>query len=111
MADLIKVVQGDTYPTVTLTLTNQQTGAALNLSSSSTVVRVYFREAGSETILSTITCTKVTPTAGVVSFDFSDNVLDVDPGMYEGEVEVDFGSGATLTDFEILKFKVRKQFS
>lgn len=110
MADLIKVVQGDTYPTITLTLTNQQTGAALNLSNATTVVRVYFRAAGSETILSTMTCTKVTPSAGVVSFDFSNDVLDVDPGLYEGEVEVDY-NGATLTDFEILKFKVRKQFS
>ena len=109
MASVIKVVQGDTKPDITLTLTDQVTGNPLDLSSITTIVRVKFRPAGSEDTPSVITCTKVDPTNGVVRFDFSGNILDVEPGAYEAEVEVDF-SGATHTVYDVLKFRVRAEF-
>ena len=110
MAERIKLVQGDSLPYIKLTLSDPITGAAVNLSEPEIVVRVYFRAAGSTTILSTILCEKVTGgTGGQVRFNFAPDVLDVDPGPYEGEVEIDF-DGQTQTVYEVLKFNVRSQF-
>jgi hypothetical protein len=111
MADKIKLVQGDTFPIVRLTLTDPVTGSAINLSDSTTSIKVYFREAGTTTILATISCTKLNGgSTGQVQFNFSSGVLNVEPGAYEGEIEINF-DGQTQTVYELLKFTVRKQFS
>lgn len=107
----IKLVQGDELPYVKLTLTDSSTGNAINLSDSGVTVRVYFRAAGDTTVLSTITCEKVDGGAnGQVRFNFSNGVLDVEPGLYEGEVEIDF-DGQFQTVYQVLKFNVRSQFA
>jgi len=107
----INLVQGDNLPYIKLTLTDPSTGAAINLSDSEIVVRVRFRASGSSTVLSTITCEKVSGgTGGQVRFNFGPGVLDVEPGPYEGEVEVDF-DGQLQTVYEVLKFNVRSQFA
>lgn len=111
MADKIKLVQGDTFPIVRLTLTDPVKGSAINLSDSTTSIKVYFREAGTTTILATISCTKLNGgSTGQVQFNFSSGVLNVEPGAYEGEIEINF-DGQTQTVYELLKFTVRKQFS
>jgi hypothetical protein len=111
MAERIKLVQGDTLPNIRLTLTDPTTGSAINVSDPGVVVRVYFRAAGSATVLSTITCEKVDGGAtGVVRFNFQNGVLDVEPGPYEGEVEIDF-DGQIQTVYDVLKFNVRSQFA
>ena len=105
----IKLVQGDNLPYVKLTLTDQGTGAPINLSDGSVAVRVLFRAAGSDTVLSTITCEKVNGgSTGIVRFNFANDELDVDPGMYEGEIELDF-DGQTQTVYDVLKFGVRSR--
>ena len=108
--DTIKLVQGDTKPTIQLTLTDEVTGNPYDLSDANTTVRVYFRARGTTTLLSTIACTKTDAVNGVVTFDFSNNVLDVDPGLYEGEIEVDL-NGAKHTVYQVLKFRVREDFA
>jgi hypothetical protein len=111
MADRIKLVQGDNLPYVRLTLTDPADGTAIRIDDPDVIVRVYFRAAGSETVLSTILCEKVGDgTTGQVRFNFPDGVLDVEPGPYEGEVEIDF-DGQTQTVYEVLKFNVRSQFA
>lgn len=111
MSNKIKLVQGDNLPYVRLILTDPTTGAPVNVSDPSIVVRVYFRAAGTEDVLSTIVCTKVPGGLNnVVRFNFPDGVLDVEPGPYEGEVEIDF-DGQIQTVYEVLKFNVRSQFA
>lgn len=111
MADRIKLVQGDTLPYIKLTLTDPATGEAINVADADVIVRIHFRAAGSDTILSTIVCEKVDGgTTGVVRFNFANGALDVDPGPYEGEVEIDF-DGQTQTVYDVLKFNVRSQFA
>lgn len=111
MAGKIKLVTGDNLPYVRLTLTDPTTGNPINVSNSDITVRVYFRAAGSETVLATIVCEKVNGgTNGVVRFNFPGTTLNVDPGLYEGEVEVDF-DGQTQTIYETLKFVIREQFA
>ena len=109
MSDKIKLVQGDTRPYITLTLKDAD-GTAINLSGAS--VNVYFRAAGSTTVLSTIPCTIINGgTAGQVSFNFPGTTLNVDPGMYEGEVSINFGANDVQTVYDVLKFQVRQQFA
>lgn len=109
MAEVIKVVQGDTKPLITVTLTDDATGAPFDLSNPATSVVVKFRAAGTTDAPQVISCAKTDAVNGVVEFDFSGGVLDVDPGLYEGEIEVDLG-GATHTVYDVLKFRVRPQF-
>lgn len=107
MAERIKLVRGDNRPYIRLTLKNAD-DTALNLSSAT--VRVRFRATGSTTVLSTIICSQPNGgTDGVISFNFAGATLDVAPGYYEGEVEVDFG-GEKQTVYDVLKFNVREQF-
>lgn len=111
MSGRIKLVQGDNLPYIKLSLTDPATGEKINVSDDDIFVRVYFRAAGSTQILSTIVCEKLNGgTTGEVRFNFPDGVLDVEPGPYEGEVEIDF-DGQIQTVYEVLKFNVRSQFA
>jgi hypothetical protein len=108
--DVIRLVSGDELPLIVLTLTNDITNTPMDLSSSTTVVQVKFRAAGTTTVLSTIPCTKLSSgTTGQVQFGFTGGVLDVDPGMYEGEVVVSF-NGDIQTVYDTLRFTVRDNF-
>jgi hypothetical protein len=109
MADVIRLVQGDSKPDILLSLTDENTGLPLDLSAATTTVRVKFRAAGSETLLSTITCSKTDAVNGKVSFNFAGGVLTVPAGMYEGEIEILFDTQAQ-TVYDVLKFRVRGQF-
>lgn len=107
MAEKIKLVQGDNRPYISLTLKNAD-GTVVNVASAT--VRVKFRAAGTTTTLSTITCSKPNGGSdGYVVFNFPGTTLNVTPGAYEGEVEIDFG-GEVQTVYDVLKFTVRPQF-
>lgn len=106
----IKLVQGDNLPIVTLTLTDAQTGNAIDLSASTTTVVVKLRSATGTSILSTLACTKTNGGAdGVVSFSFPSTTLSIPAGQYQGEIEMSF-NGQILTVFDLLQFTVRAQF-
>jgi len=110
MSEKIKLVTGDNRPYVRVTLTDKD-GTPVNLSDSTTSVVVHFRATGSETVLQTLTCNKVgTGEDGIVAFNFPAGALDIDPGPYEGEVEIDF-DGEKQTVYQPLKFIVREQFA
>lgn len=106
---VIKLVQGDNRPYIKMTLTNAD-GSAVDVSNSSTIVQVLFRQAGTSAVLSTITCTKPNGGAdGIVQFNFPGTTLSVTPGSYEGEIQITFGS-EIQTVYDVLKFYVRQQF-
>ena len=110
MADVIRVVKGDEKPDIVLTLTDEATGGAINLSAASTSVSIKFRKQNSTTVLSTISTVKVgTGATGQVQFDFTGNVLDVDAGMYEGEVIITFNTDVQ-TVYDLIRFRVRDSF-
>ena len=108
MSDIIKLVQGDTLPVVTVTLTDGVTGVAVDLTGATVVVK--FRAAGTTPVLSTLAGTLVTPVSGVFSFSFPSPTLDVNPGLYEGEVQVTFSGGGIQSAYDLLKFRVREDF-
>lgn len=108
--DVIRLVKGDERPVIVLTLTDDITNSPIDLSHSTTVVTVKFRLAGTTTLLSTIPCSKLgAGTTGQVQFNFSGGVLDVDPGMYEGEIVINF-NGEVQTVYDTLRFTVRENF-
>ena len=108
MAERIRLVQGDNRPYIRMTL-RQTDGTAMDLQNATSVV-VHFRRAGDTAVLSTLVCTKLDGGAGgEVSFNFPGQALNVQPGPYEGEIEIDF-DGEKQTVYEVLKFTVRPQF-
>jgi hypothetical protein len=107
VATRIKLVQGDNRPYIRMTL-RQADGSPMNLQNASVVV--HFRRAGEAEVLSTLACTRLDGGAfGEVTFHFPGQTLDVEPGAYEGEIEIDF-DGEKQTVYELLKFTVRPQF-
>ena len=108
--DVIRLVKGDERPVIVLTLTDDITNSPIDLSLSTTTVQVKFRKAGTTTLLSTMNCSKLSGgTTGQVQFNFSGGVLDVDPGMYEGEIVISF-NGDVQTVYDTLRFTVRENF-
>lgn len=108
--DVIRLVAGDERPVVILTLTDDITGGVIDLSAASTTVLIKFKAAGGSNILSAITCTKLSGgTTGQVQFDFTGGVLDVDPGSYEGEIQINY-NGQIQTVYDVLRFTVRDNF-
>lgn len=109
MSSKIKLVQGDNRPYITLTLTAAD-GTPINLAGAS--VNVYFRAVGSTTVLATLPCALVLGgTTGKAIFNFPGTALNVDPGLYEGEVSITFGTNDVQTAYDVLKFQVRQQFA
>ncbi len=108
--DVIRLVKGDERPVIVLTLTDDVTGSAIDLSLTTTTVSVKFSKAATTTVLSTISCSKIgSGTTGQVQFSFVGGVLDVDPGMYEGEVIINFNT-EVQTVYDVLRFTVRENF-
>tara|TARA_R100001510_G_C7630330_1_gene189292 strand:+ start:294 stop:971 length:678 start_codon:yes stop_codon:yes gene_type:complete len=111
MADIIRLVKGDELPNIIITLTDDVANTVLDVSAGTTIVKVKFKAVGGTSTLNTITCTNLTDgTDGKVQFNFSGNVLNVDPGEYEGEIIVDF-NGQLQTVYDVLRFRVRENFS
>ena len=109
MAERIKLVQGDTRPYVRVTLKDLD-GLPIDVSTADVLFK--FRAAGSTTTLFQTPCTKQSGGHdGVVVFSFPSGALNVDPGPYEGEIEIDFGAGDIQTVYDLLKFTVRAQFT
>lgn len=109
MTGRIRLVQGDTRPYIRLTLKDAD-GNPINVANA--VVRIKFRASGATQSLFTIICLQPNGgTDGMVVFSFPAGALNVDPGPYEGEVEIDFGVNDVQTVYDLLKFSVRAQFN
>ena len=121
--DEIQVVANDTKPEINLTLKDSNTAASgqtLDPDASATwapiditapTIKVKFRALGSSTVLDTMTCVKVAPTAnGTCYMPWNATTLAVAAGTYEGEIYLTYTSGAILTLYDRLKFKVRDDF-
>ena len=119
----INLVANDTKPEINLTLKDSNTAAAgltLDPDDSSTwavidisdpAVTVKFRALGTTSVLDTMTCIKVAPyTNGACFMTWNADTLAVSAGTYEGEIELTYASGAVLTLYDRLKFKVRADF-
>lgn len=87
---IVRLVQGDRRPIVTVQLTDKSTGAAVDIDAATTSVYLKFKLQNATTVLQTITGDKVAGFPGLVSFTFPAAALDVAAGTYQGEVSIDF---------------------
>lgn len=126
MADKIYLVQNDTRPTLTVSLTDQATGLPININGATP--KLYLRQVGSTTVKATLTGVviggavqadgtingnapyNVAGVGGRCAFNWSSDALNT-AGDFEGEVEIFFPDGTTQTVYQTLKFKVRQEFS
>lgn len=111
MADKIKLVRNDTAPQIRLTITDQESGAAVNLTGAT--VTLHFRAVGSTTVLFSRAAVINPETAeqGIAIIAWAVGDLDLEAGDYEGEVEVVKSGGTRETIYDILKFKLREEFA
>lgn len=126
MANRIKLVQGDTYPQINVTIYDEATGKPTDLRQATVLLK--FRETGSTTIRSTLTGsltagftdengnTVYNPApydedggGGGVVFSWDADDLDV-AGSFEGEVEVTFPNNRIQTVYDVVRFQIREQF-
>lgn len=110
MAEKIKLVQGDTKPAIVCRLTDDTTGLPLGISGAT--VRLKFRAAGATTLAATVTGSVTDGANGEVVFypASAPEMLQGDPGDYEGEIEITFADNTVQTVYDLLKFKLREDF-
>lgn len=129
MSQKIKLVQGDTKPQLRYVVSDETTGAIVNLAGATVLLK--FRAAGAQDILFTLTgylqsglesedgtvaqaapgeAYEVPGSGGRVAFQFNPGNLDIEPGVYEGELEVTFADSSIQTVYSVTKFQVRAQF-
>ncbi len=109
--DTFYYVQGDTGPQLKLTLTDEDTGTATDLTGAT--VKMHFRAAGETTVLysKTLYVNPGTPTLGIAIVNWATGELDYDAGTYQGEIEVTKASGQIETIYDTIKFKIREDFA
>lgn len=105
----INLVSGDNRPSIELTLTREDTGSVIDLSSAT--VQLKFRKKGGTTVLVTKSsvANSTQAEAGKAIFQWAAGDLNVSPGSYEGEVSFTSG-GNTETVIELLDFYLRDDF-
>jgi BppU N-terminal domain len=108
MSDKIKLVQGDTRPSIQVTLTDENTGNVIDITGAT--IKMFFRAVGSTAILDTLNGVITNPTGGVVVFSWNSNTLATADGQYEGEVQTTFADNTIQTAYSLLKFVVRADF-
>ena len=104
------LVQGDTGPQIKVTVTRDETGEVVDMSGGT--VRLKIRKKNVPTVILTLTATDVGTNLedGIAIFVFGDGDLDIDPGNYEGEIEITFDDSTVETIYELIEFFVREDF-
>jgi hypothetical protein len=110
MSEKIRLVRNDTRPALVCTITDDTTGAAINITGAT--VRLKFRAAGVETLTATVVGAVTNGAAGQVAFypASAPEMLQGEPGDYEGEIEITFADSQIQTVYDVLRFKIREDF-
>jgi hypothetical protein len=103
------LVTDDTNTSVKLSLVRQDTGLPVDCSTSTVVLK--FRKRGTKIILFNLTgeIAAGSPT-NEITFSFANNLINLAPGLYEGEIEVTDNTSNIESVYEVLKFQVREDF-
>jgi hypothetical protein len=110
MSEKIKLVQGDTRPALVCNITDESTGAAINVTGCTAVLK--FRAMGSPTLQATVPGSITDGANGQITFYPASEpaMLQGTAGEYEGEIEITFTDGQIQTVYDPLKFRVREDF-
>lgn len=107
----IRLVKNDTGPQVQLTLTDDATGAAVNLSGATATLHMKSLTTGTVVLSRPLTIPTGTASQGIAIVVWGTNDLNQTPGDYDGEVEIVFATGMRQTVYDVLKFRLRDQFA
>jgi hypothetical protein len=102
------LTQGDSASQVKSTLTREDTGLAVDMSTKTSLLKV--RQRGSSTVLFELTGVNINAPEGEILYSFSTNLNTIDPGYYEGEIEVTNLDGTFESVYELLAFQIRGGF-
>lgn len=110
MSTYIKLVQNDDRPSLVVTLTDEESGEPINITGCE--IRLYFRLAGETALKGIIPGQVLNGATGLGIFHWSSvpDILDGEPGVYQGEIKIIFPDGTVQTAWDILKFKLREKF-
>lgn len=107
MAIVIPLVQGDTRPTIKVTIFDEfKPDESFNISGTSILLKVRVLDVPG--ITSTLTGTILDGLRGIVVFDFEPDTLQED-GEYEAEIEITYPSGDVHTVYDKIYFAVREE--
>ncbi|RLB68899.1 MAG: hypothetical protein DRH04_06120 [Deltaproteobacteria bacterium] len=90
MRNLVHVVQKDERPDLIMQITDVNTGKPVDLTHPATTVVCRFRKKGTTKVLFTQTAEMVDAFEGTVSMSWPTDALDIDPGLYELQVTINF---------------------
>lgn len=124
MTTRIRLVSGDTRPPVVVSV--RSTANEIIDCTNATVVMFFRPEGGAllRTIPGTLLAGILTPagtidpdppytapgSGGLMQFDWPAGALNVQPGNYEGEIQITFPGGAIQSVYDPLKFRIRQGF-
>lgn len=110
MSEKIRLVRNDTRPAIVCTITDETSGLAINVTGAT--VRLKFRAAGAQALTATVVGTVTDGAAGQVAFfpATAPEMLQGEPGDYEGEIEITFADTTVQTVFDLIKFRIREDF-
>ena len=111
MATSFNYVQGDTGPQIKVTLVDEDTNQATDLTGATATL--HFRGAGESTVLFSreLFIHADTAATGVAILQWQTNDLNQEAGTYEGELEVVRVNGLRETLYETLRFRIREDFA
>ena len=105
----LKLVQNDTLPQLSISLTDATDNSAIDLTNVPTIF-LKIRQFGSTTLKVSIPAYRTSPfTGGSIFMDFPAGALDT-PGTFTGEIELTYSSGKVQTVFDEIKFEVRGEY-
>ena len=105
----IRLVQNDRHPDVYYTLTDRESGDAIDVTN--VTVRLHVRQKDSDTLKVTITATKPNGGGdGYVKFSWPAGALDT-PGLFEGEIELEYLDTTKHTVFEKEQYRIRPEIA
>lgn len=107
---IYKLVSSDTAPQIKAIITREDDDSVVDMEGST--VRMKFRAKNTTIILFTLLAADVGENLanGIAIFIFNTGNLDIESGLYEGEIEITYPGGATETIYELLEFDVRADF-
>ena len=107
MAEVIKLVHGDTLPLLRLTLTDSVANAAVNLTGASVFLHV--RPVNSTVLAFTNTAVVTNAVAGICTVTWTNTDLVRAAGSYDAEVEIVFSNGSRETIYDLVSLYIRDE--
>jgi hypothetical protein len=109
-SEKIRLVRNDTRPALVCVITDDRTKAPIDITGATVLLK--FRQSGAEALQATVPGAVTDGPAGEVVFypASAPEMLQGEPGDYQGEIEITFPDGQIQTVYDLLRFGIRQDF-